>query len=115
MLDTIVNQLEQYAHLNEQSRAMRFILVLGCECAVSRFGFFFFFSSRRRHTRLVSDWSSDVCSSDLCERSIRAETNSCGVPFAQFDGTGVTRQQPNLWRYERQSNDGSSLACGDCQ
>src|SRR5258706_2337081 len=27
--------------------------------------FIFFFSSRRRHTRLVSDWSSDVCSSDL--------------------------------------------------
>src|SRR5258706_13646953 len=25
---------------------------------------FLFFSSRRRHTRLVSDWSSDVCSSD---------------------------------------------------
>src|SRR5262249_60112092 len=25
----------------------------------------FFVSSRRRHTRLVSDWSSDVCSSDL--------------------------------------------------
>src|SRR5262249_59796534 len=24
-----------------------------------------FLSSRRRHTRLVSDWSSDVCSSDL--------------------------------------------------
>src|SRR5262249_56578437 len=29
------------------------------------------FSSRRRHTRLVSDWSSDVCSSDLgsCRKS----------------------------------------------
>src|SRR5258706_3235811 len=26
------------------------------------------FSSRRRHTRLVSDWSSDVCSSDLMIR-----------------------------------------------
>src|SRR5262245_14257520 len=25
----------------------------------------FFFSSRRRHTRCLSDWSSDVCSSDL--------------------------------------------------
>src|SRR6267142_3128605 len=25
----------------------------------------FFFSSRRRHTRLTCDWSSDVCSSDL--------------------------------------------------
>src|SRR4051812_49218913 len=27
--------------------------------------FIFFFSSRRRHTRLTCDWSSDVCSSDL--------------------------------------------------
>src|SRR5436189_4654309 len=26
---------------------------------------FFFFSSRRRHTRDIGDWSSDVCSSDL--------------------------------------------------
>src|SRR5438045_5505610 len=25
----------------------------------------FFISSRRRHTRCLSDWSSDVCSSDL--------------------------------------------------
>src|SRR5256885_7302217 len=30
-----------------------------CRCV------FFFFSSRRRHTRLQGDWSSDVCSSDL--------------------------------------------------
>src|SRR2546426_10562102 len=29
---------------------------------------FFFFSSRRRHTRLQGDWSSDVCSSDLENR-----------------------------------------------
>src|SRR5205814_7110651 len=29
------------------------------------FFYFFFFSSRRRHTRCLSDWSSDVCSSDL--------------------------------------------------
>src|SRR5947199_3220336 len=28
----------------------------------------FFFSSRRRHTRCLSDWSSDVCSSDLAEK-----------------------------------------------
>src|SRR5258706_9702036 len=34
---------------------------------------FFFFSSRRRHTRLVSDWSSDVCSSDLQIRIHLAE------------------------------------------
>src|SRR5690349_22054325 len=29
---------------------------------------FFFFSSRRRHTRSLRDWSSDVCSSDLHDR-----------------------------------------------
>src|SRR5256885_11480155 len=29
---------------------------------------YFFFSSRRRHTRLQGDWSSDVCSSDLGPR-----------------------------------------------
>src|SRR6266850_8452077 len=29
---------------------------------------YFFFSSRRRHTRLQGDWSSDVCSSDLAAR-----------------------------------------------
>src|SRR5262249_56234283 len=33
----------------------------------------FFFSSRRRHTRLVSDWSSDVCSSDLLRLALAAE------------------------------------------
>src|SRR5215469_17266631 len=30
--------------------------------------FFFFFSSRRRHTRSLRDWSSDVCSSDLVRK-----------------------------------------------
>src|SRR5690349_22740784 len=34
-------------------------------CYTKRFGFRFFFSSRRRHTRSLRDWSSDVCSSDL--------------------------------------------------
>src|SRR5262249_43337482 len=38
---------------------------------------YFFFSSRRRHTRLVSDWSSDVCSSDLNARYI---ANAVPVP-----------------------------------
>src|SRR3989454_12401364 len=31
----------------------------------------FFFSSRRRHTRLQGDWSSDVCSSDLRAEALR--------------------------------------------
>src|SRR5437762_10528821 len=37
-----------------------FFLFLSCLVFV-----FFFFSSRRRHTRYIGDWSSDVCSSDL--------------------------------------------------
>src|SRR5260221_5901133 len=36
-----------------------------CRYSVLRFSIFFFFSSRRRHTRSLCDWSSDVCSSDL--------------------------------------------------
>src|SRR5262245_66689344 len=43
---------------------MLFSLVLFLVC-------FFFFSSRRRHTRCLSDWSSDVCSSDLACCSAR--------------------------------------------
>src|SRR5947209_917 len=34
------------------------------------FVIFFFFSSRRRHTRYWRDWSSDVCSSDLPDRTV---------------------------------------------
>src|SRR5437016_14135266 len=46
---------------------------------------YFFFSIRRRHTRLVSDWSSDVCSSDLyivptCQRLFTLET-CCGYGY----------------------------------
>src|SRR5436190_23422002 len=36
----------------------------------------FFFSSRRRHTRSLCDWSSDVCSSDLY---------SAGAVFGKVD------------------------------
>src|SRR5256885_9416197 len=37
---------------------------------VDRTWFYFFFSSRRRHTRLQGDWSSDVCSSDLFQPAV---------------------------------------------
>src|SRR2546426_3596426 len=38
--------------------------------------FFFFFSSRRRHTRLQGDWSSDVCSSDLRDQEVTVARRS---------------------------------------
>src|SRR5438045_9718628 len=39
----------------------------------------FFFSSRRRHTRCLSDWSSDVCSSDLRVPGGRGALRTGGV------------------------------------
>src|SRR5258706_8067804 len=45
----------------------------------------FFFSSRRRHTRLVSDWSSDVCSSDL----VGLYEGSKSIPVAKAKGFQV--------------------------
>src|SRR5256885_6706203 len=44
--------------------------------------FVFFFSSRRRHTRLQGDWSSDVCSSDLPDVKLTGERQQLGIsPF----------------------------------
>src|SRR5256885_5146458 len=44
---------------------------------------FFFFSSRRRHTRLQGDWSSDVCSSDLVLAGTTC-TETSGATSASF-------------------------------
>src|SRR5256885_4988157 len=41
---------------------------------------YFFFSSRRRHTRLQGDWSSDVCSSDLAAQI---------MPLKAFEADGT--------------------------
>src|SRR5258706_10121152 len=50
---------------------------------------FFFFPSRRRHTMLVSDWSSDVCSSDLRtshHQSLRASFITRNAPSPSSQG-----------------------------
>ena len=53
----------------------------------------FFFSSRRRHTRLRRDWSSDVCSSDLTQ-SIPSLTLS-RWPFGSVETTFPTQLVPS--------------------
>src|SRR6266496_4303360 len=52
---------------------------------------FFFFSSRRRHTRSLRDWSSDVCSSDLT-----------GIAFRSTPQTADPRPRPRSLRPESQ-------------
>src|SRR5688500_20367608 len=44
----------------------------------------FFFSSRRRHTRLQGDWSSDVCSSDLLFGGLDEEETAAARPAAEL-------------------------------
>src|ERR1019366_10322204 len=51
------------------------------------------FSTRRRHTRLVSDWSSDVCSSDLIREGVdQLPSNYTSVeapPYLWHDDQGT--------------------------
>src|SRR3989454_4316025 len=86
--------------------------------AVSR-GCFFFFSSRRRHTRLQGDWSSDVCSSDLLvaagmlPASLASQLDSAatirGTASSTFNGhplTGVMVSVPAVHRFAVSDSDG---------
>src|SRR3982074_1142519 len=54
----------------------------------------FLFSSRRRHTRCASDWSSDVCSSDLPTIS-RFNLNRPFPEFGSFQQRG--RNDGKVW------------------
>src|SRR5256885_4757169 len=62
-----------------------------------------FFSSRRRHTRLQGDWSSDVCSSDLEEETSTTYSNKAwfsggsgenNAPGAPASFPGIDPSQP---------------------
>src|SRR2546426_5714222 len=66
-------------------------LSIGSRCR-TRFCIFFFFSSRRRHTRLQGDWSSDVSSSDLYynDWSVRATSTHYSTSLPR-DSTPLPR------------------------
>src|SRR2546426_9209193 len=56
----------------------------------------FFFSSRRRHTRLQGDWSSDVCSSDLRFSACQRLSGSYHVGARPDDTTHHRSRQRDL-------------------
>src|SRR5260221_6214174 len=58
----------------------------------------FFFSSRRRHTRSLCDWSSDVCSSDL---SSPWRDRILGIRTDEVTAASAT------WIRSRQGDDGA--------
>src|SRR6266446_8689340 len=56
--------------------------------------YMFFFSSRRRHTRLQGDWSSDVCSSDLTFEGFHTSHNiNRAEPASGYCGRCGTSQR----------------------
>src|SRR4051812_50037896 len=65
------------------------------------FVLFFFFSSRRRHTRLTCDWSSDVCSSDLAWRAWAPAGAGPDVPRKGAEGAGRVKCRPRSRSEER--------------
>src|SRR5262245_59606991 len=65
----------------------------------------FFFSSRRRHTSCLSDWSSDVCSSDLTRR---AKTARSGTSLLTSIRAGCT-SRPSKRRPRSRSH---TTSCG---
>src|SRR5437879_11120598 len=67
----------------------------------------FFFSSRRRHTRYIGDWSSDVCSSDL--ETPQAEAGRRGpIGHAPAPGVDPRRVDPGGARTEDVLGEGRS-------
>src|SRR5256885_2928281 len=72
-----------------RSRIKSQISWLTCVCPV-----FFFFSSRRRHTRLQGDRSSDVCSSDLFRIDITRHEKSSMTGEGRVGGGSVKVARP---------------------
>src|SRR5256885_12417470 len=62
--------------------------------------YFFFFSSRRRHTRLQGDWSSDVCSSDLDRRVLEERARDELLDFEPDQFEDVTVDQIGLGQHD---------------
>src|SRR5688500_19480137 len=77
----------------------------------------FFFSSRRRHTRLQGDWSSDVCSSDLALTFDRTYDPTL-EPNASTDQMMAAVTQlfyVNNWLHDHYYDSGFNEAAGNAQ
>src|SRR5690349_24093851 len=60
----------------------------------------FFFSSRRRHTRSLRDWSSDVCSSDLPQPDGSSLLSASVTAAMDPTGKGASELLPEWLRKE---------------
>src|SRR5213076_1914174 len=67
-----------------------------CKCDAD-LSFFFFFKQKTAYDMVGSDWSSDVCSSDLYSADFAGETMGTAITIAsRINGEAVTSTPPTL-------------------
>src|SRR3546814_2773225 len=62
-------------------------------CSIVSFIFFFFFKQKTAYEMRISDWSSDVCSSDLCSEP------ECRLQFTVTTKTPLHATKLPLWKW----------------
>src|SRR5438477_2760417 len=75
-----VNSASTVATMQLNSSTLSASMAAASKSSIS-YSFRFFFSSRRRHTRLTCDWSSDVCSSDLMNTTMQKIPGIGDIPI----------------------------------
>src|SRR5437764_6032737 len=86
----------------------------GYPARVAIHAYYFFFSSRRRHTRYIGDWSSDVCSSDLDAEALPFEPDSFDVVVSQYGHIFAPRPDVAAGELLRVVKPGGVIAFSTC-
>src|SRR3546814_4091809 len=73
---------------------------MSCMCIVCHYVFFFFFKQKTAYELRISDWSSDVCSSDLATKAAIAADLDCWSGWCGEEGRSPLPADPeDLVRY----------------
>src|SRR3546814_5252231 len=82
-----------------------FVLGTCCFCVPSCFSFFFFFKQKTAYEMRISDWSSDVCASDLLEYRTPFELLIAVMLSAQATDVSVNKATRRLYPVANRSEE----------